>query len=56
MGMSNRDVMVTLIMKARNLSFVVNSGLGGLTSIKLCLGRHEWVETLSPLCLELNLG
>jgi len=34
---------------------VMNPGLGGLTSTKLCPGRHEWVEALSPLCLELNL-
>jgi len=35
---------------------VVNPRLGGLTSTKLYLGRHEWVEALSPLYLELNLG
>jgi len=36
--------------------FVVNPELGGLTSTKLCPGRHEWFEALRPLGLELNLG
>jgi len=31
-------------------------GLGGLTSIKLCPGRHECVEALRPLGIEFNLG
>ena len=31
-------------------------GVMGLTYTKLCLGRHEWVEALSPLCPKLNLG
>jgi len=38
------------------LKYCREPGVRVLTSTKLCPGRHEWVEALSPLCLELNLG
>ena len=41
---------------AERVVIFVNPGLGGLTSTKLCPGRYEWVEALTPPCLELNLG